>query len=149
MLVDHSLGGLTRVSDRNLRPSFLLNLHAENISCHRVTRQEHEFVRLLMLLLLVLDLLLALNVLDVLAHPSSFATIMRGRMSLSNGTYRARRVYPCLTKLDKLSSSSMKASIVHAFLSRFVLVVVPVFLLKIWDVSTPVFSSWSKMTRMR
>ena len=76
MLVDHSLGELTRVGDRNLRFSFLLNLHVDILSCHRVTRRANEIVRLLMLLLLVLDLLLALNALDVLAQLSSLISMM-------------------------------------------------------------------------
>ena len=77
MLADHSLGGLTQVGDRNLRLNFLLKLHVDNLSCHRVARQANEIVRLLMLLFLALDLLLALHVLDVLAHLSLFATMMR------------------------------------------------------------------------
>ena len=152
VLIDHLLGGLTWISKRPLAMSFLsfsLNLISDVLG-HRIARSALEHVELpvdnlvqLVLLLLDLHLILAF---DSFTQMIVFRSIMMCSFLINlYGTYRIDRVYPRRAKSG--CSSSTKASIVQTFRSRFILIVFPVFLFKMWEVSMPVRSSWSKITR--
>ena len=154
VLIDHFLGGLTRISKWPFTMglfTFSFNLITDIFS-HRVARSALEHVELLV------DNLVQLVLLLLALHPflasDSFTQMIMFRFLMCSflllfkfGTYRIDRVYPRRAKSACSSSSSTNASIVHTFLSRFILIVTPVFLLRMCDVSMPVRSSWSKITR--
>ena len=154
VLINHILGGLTGIPKRSLAmsfPRFSFNSVLDVLG-HRIARLALEHVELpvdnlvqLVLLLLDLHLILAF---DSFTQMIVFRSIMMCSFLINlYGTYRIDRVYPRRAKSACSSSSSTNASIVHTFLSRFILIVFPVFLLRMCDVSMPVRSSWSKITR--
>ena len=152
VLIDHLLGGLTWISKWPFTMglfSFSLNLITDVFS-HRVAKPAPEHVELLVdnlvqLVLLLLDLHLILAF-DSFTQMIVFRSIMMCSFLINlYGTYRIDRVYPRRAKSG--CSSSTNASIVQTFRSRFILIVFPVFLFKMWEVSMPVRSSWSKITR--
>ena len=147
VLIDHLLGGLTWIS----KWPFPLGLSFSFFS-HWVARPALEHVELLVdnLVQLVL-LLLALHpflAFDSFTQMIVFRSMMCSFLLIFRfGTYRIDRVYPRRAKSDCSFSSSTNASIVQTFRSRFILIVFPVFLLRMCEVSMPVRSSWSKITR--
>ena len=152
VLIDHLLGGLTWISKWPFTMGlfgFSFNLITDVFS-HQVAKPALEHVELLVdnLVQLVL-LLLALHpflAFDSFTQMIVFRSIMMCSFLINvYGTYRIDRVYPRRAKSG--CSSSTKASIVQTFRSRFILIVFPVFLLRMCEVSMPVRSSWSKITR--
>ena len=152
VLINHILGGLAGIPKRSLAMSFSrFSLNSVLVIFgHRITRLALEHVELpvdhlvqLVLLLLDLHLILAF---DSLTQMIVFRSIMMCSFLINlYGTYRIDRVYPRRAKSG--CSSSTNASIVQTFHSRFILIVFPVFLLRMCEVSMPVRLSWSKITR--
>ena len=98
------------------------------------------------LLLVALDVLLLLSLDPGSPHIPLLYLVRSLGIAVLLRAYRIDRVYPRLAKSAFLSSSSMNASIVQTFFSRTILMVLPVALFRMWDVSMPVASSRSKMT---